>query len=96
VEKSTFTWQYDLVREKLIEMRKNAKLSQRALAAKLGRERSFVARIELAERRLDLVEFSWVCKACGVEPAAAGMELLKRFASDDKHGRRGRRSTPRK
>lgn len=49
-------------------MRKGAKLSQRQLADKLGRERSFVSRIELGERRLDAVELYWVCRACGQNP----------------------------
>jgi transcriptional regulator with XRE-family HTH domain len=59
VEKSVFTPLYDLFRMQLIA---TAGLNQRELAKKLGRERSFVVRIELGERRLDVVEFFWVCQ----------------------------------
>lgn len=48
---------------RLIELRKNAGLSQRQLAERLGREQSVVARIELGERRLDVVELFRLLKA---------------------------------
>ena len=49
-------------------MRKAAGLTQRQLAKRLKREHSFVSRIELGERRLDVVEFYWVCRACDQDP----------------------------
>ena len=55
-------------------------MSQRQLAAKLGRERSFVGRIEVGDRRVDLVEFHWICRACGYDPVEVGTELLEEFA----------------
>jgi DNA-binding XRE family transcriptional regulator len=63
VHQSLLTPHYDAFRAKLVAMREAAGLTQRELAAKLGRERSFVSRIELGERRLDVVEFYWVCRA---------------------------------
>lgn len=89
MEKSTFTPLYDAVRAKLVEMRRSAGLTQRQLADKLGRERSFVGRIEVGERRVDLVEFFWICRACGQDPERAGHELLKSFSRLEP--RRGRR-----
>ena len=47
MEKSTHTADYDALRAKMVEMRKAAKLNQRQLAAKLGREHSFVGRMEI-------------------------------------------------
>lgn len=41
----------------LLAMRQKAGLTQRDLAKKLGREHSFVWRIEAGERRLDVIEF---------------------------------------
>ena len=61
-------------------MRKEAGLTQHQLASKLRREQSFVARIELGERRLDLVEFFWVARACRVSPDKAASELMRFFA----------------
>jgi transcriptional regulator with XRE-family HTH domain len=79
LEKSTFTPQYQVLRKKLVSMRKGAGLSQRELASRLKRVRSFVENIELGERRVDLVEFVWICQACKVKPAEAILELLKGF-----------------
>ncbi len=79
MEKSTFTPLYDLFRAELVAMRKSAKLTQRQLAEKLGREHSFVSRIELGERRLDVVEFYWVCRALGQDPAKVAQRLMKKF-----------------
>ncbi len=72
MEKSTFTPLYDLLRARLVEVRKSAGLTRRDLAARLGRERSFVARVEGGERRVDLVEFYWICRACGAWTAGNG------------------------
>lgn len=57
-------------------MRKSASLTQRALADKLGRERSFIARIELGERRLDVLEFRQYCLACGTVPGDEAKRLM--------------------
>ena len=59
--KSVHTPAYEKVMAELVAMREKAGLTQRQLAKKLNREYSFVWRIETGERRLDLVEFYWVC-----------------------------------
>ena len=53
----------------LREARIEAKLTQHDVAGKMGRQQSFVAKIEGCERRLDVVEFVDLCHAIGVEPA---------------------------
>ena len=65
-----------MLREKIVEFRKKAHLTQRELAKRLGKEHSFVARIELGERRVDVAEFYWICKACGVSPQRKASELM--------------------
>ncbi len=90
MEKSTFTPQYEALRARLVEMRKAAGLTQRELAERLGRERSFVGRIELGERRLDVVEFFWVSRACGQEPATISAELMQEFGRLEDRKRRKR------
>lgn len=47
------------------------KLSQRALADRLGKPHSFVAKYEIADRRLDVAEFVRVLRALEVEPIEA-------------------------
>lgn len=67
------------VHEKIVEIRKKAGFTQRHLAKKLGREHSFVARIEQGERRVDLVELYLICKACKVKPEKVIRDLIGKF-----------------
>lgn len=60
-------------------MRQAAGLTQRELAKALGREHSLIARIELGERRIDLIEFYWICKACGDSPEKTATKIMKVF-----------------
>ena len=60
-------------------MREEAGLTQRDLAEKMDRENSFIWRIEHGERRLDVVEFFWVCNALGQDAKAVYAELAKEF-----------------
>ena len=69
------------VHKKIVEIRKGAGYTQRELAKKLGREHSFVARIEQGERRVDLVELYLICKACRASPVKAILDLLSKFDS---------------
>lgn len=46
----------------LSEARKKAGLTQQQLAETLGRPQSFVAKYELGERRLDVIEFLSIVK----------------------------------
>jgi transcriptional regulator with XRE-family HTH domain len=52
----------------LVEARKARGLSQRTLADRLGKPRSFVSKIENRERRLDFVEFVAIARALDLEP----------------------------
>jgi transcriptional regulator with XRE-family HTH domain len=83
MQKSTFTPLYEILKSMLVNMRKAAGLTQRQLAERLKREHSFVSRIELGEHRLDIVEFYWVCLACGQNPKTVYNELIKEFAKLD-------------
>jgi transcriptional regulator with XRE-family HTH domain len=89
MEKSTFSPLYEPVRRKLVDMRERAGFTQRDLAAKLNRERSFVSRLELGERRLDLVEFYWLTMACGQDPAQIAAELMNELAGVEGREKRG-------
>lgn len=77
MKKSTHTPEYQLVLKKLVEMRHAAGLTQRELATLLKREYSFIWRIEKGERRLDLVEFRWVCQALNVSPEKIYRDLMQ-------------------
>lgn len=55
-------------------------LTQRDLAERLGREQSFVGRVETGQRRIDLVELVWIARACGADPRAAVAEITEAIA----------------
>lgn len=58
---------YTEFRKALVKARKEAGLTQAALAAKLGRPQSFISKYENGERRLDVVEFVEVAEAIGFD-----------------------------
>lgn len=51
-------------------MRTDANLSQAALAKHLEKPPSYVAKSELGERRLDVLELIAWCRACAADPCA--------------------------
>jgi len=61
-----FSDEYSVVREVLIGARHEAGLSQRALAARLGKTGSHVAMIERGQRRVDLLEFCRIADSLGI------------------------------
>ncbi|KAJ8134482.1 hypothetical protein OY671_012305, partial [Metschnikowia pulcherrima] len=54
--------------DSLVAVRKSADIRQQALAKKLGRPQSFVAKYENGERRLDIIEFTAIARALGADP----------------------------
>jgi transcriptional regulator with XRE-family HTH domain len=52
--------------ELLRQVRVEAGLRQVDLAKKLRQPQSFVSKYESGERRLDLLELTQVCRACGI------------------------------
>jgi transcriptional regulator with XRE-family HTH domain len=58
--------------------RHEAGLSQKAVADRLGKPPSFVAKIELGERRLDLVEFVAIARVFGL----TAEDLMARIAAE--------------
>ena len=81
MKKTIYTKQSKELIEAMVDMRTRAELTQRDLAERLNKHQSFVAKCELGERRIDLVEWYWICEACGFDPIKETSKLLKRFAS---------------
>ena len=79
MNKTIYSRQGECLRETILELRRKAGLNQRQLAARLKRERNLIGRLELGERRLDVVEFYWICKACGVNPEAVARKLMRKL-----------------
>jgi transcriptional regulator with XRE-family HTH domain len=95
VEKSISSELYKEIIFALVELRKSAGLTQRGLAARLQREPSFVAKVELGERRVDLLEFYRICKVCKQKPSVVILRLIKRFEGLDRGRNRHGMSTGR-
>lgn len=79
MRKTIYTKQAKLIQESIKRLRQEAGLTQRELCRRLGREHSFISKIELGERRVDLAEFYWICQACGVAPLKVISKLLGEF-----------------
>ena len=78
--KTIHSQQGEHVREALVKLRESAGLTQRQLARKLRREHSLISRLELGERRVDVVELFWICQACGADPVRTASTLMRQFA----------------
>ena len=66
---------YDAAIAKLTATRKQADLTQRDLARKLGKPASWIAKIEGKERRLDIIEFVAIARALNLNEA----DLLRKL-----------------
>lgn len=67
----------------LKEARARAGLRQEDLAARLGRDQTFVSLIERGQRRVDVVEFHEIALAIGEDPAVLFGVFLRRVALGD-------------
>ena len=59
---------YKTLLELLVAARRQKGLNQTELGKRLGRRQTFVSKIELGERRLDLVEFLILADVLDVDP----------------------------
>lgn len=67
---------------RIVAARSAARLTQRELAERLGKPPSFIAKIELGERRLDIVEFIALARALRLDPAEFVGSLDAELGSD--------------
>ncbi|HEB94380.1 MAG TPA: XRE family transcriptional regulator [Gammaproteobacteria bacterium] len=59
----------------LKQAREDQGISMRELASRLDEPHSFVQKVEIMERRLDVFEYTLYCEALGVDPMQ-GMKIL--------------------
>jgi ribosome-binding protein aMBF1 (putative translation factor) len=76
-----FSDEYEVVRAVLIGARRDAGLSQRALAARLGKTGSHVAMIERGQRRVDLLEFCRIADSLGVSADALVQRISEQLGA---------------
>jgi transcriptional regulator with XRE-family HTH domain len=68
MQKSLKSPEYARLIEILVAVRHASGVRQQALAKKLGKPQSFIAKYEGGERRLDVVEFITIAQALGADP----------------------------
>jgi transcriptional regulator with XRE-family HTH domain len=68
--------------ELLVETRVRLGVSQRELAERLAKPRSFVTKIEARERRVDMVEFVAIARALGISAGQLMSELADALPDD--------------
>jgi transcriptional regulator with XRE-family HTH domain len=78
MQKSLKSAEYARLIEILVAARHKSGIRQQALAKRLGRSQSFIAKYEGGERRIDVVEFVTIARALGADP----LKLFKQFLSD--------------
>ena len=71
---------YRALRDLVRQAREDAGLTQRDLAARLKRDRSYVWKTEQGERRMDVVDVIRWCAACDCDP----MDLFKQVAESSR------------
>ena len=84
MRKTIFSKQGKLIQEAIKTVRDEAGLTQRELCRRLGKEHSFISKCELGERRVDIAEFYWICKASDANPEVEIKKLIKAFVRLDK------------
>ena len=73
--KTLRTKRHRLLCQLLAQSRRDANLTQRQLAERLGKPHSYIAKIENGERRLDVIEFLDLAKAAEVN----ALDLMNRL-----------------
>jgi transcriptional regulator with XRE-family HTH domain len=68
----------------MIAARKEAQLTQEALAKSLQKPQSFVAKYENGERRLDVVEFLVITHIIGVDPCDFIRKIEQQISEDSR------------
>ena len=76
---SMVTAAHDALVAAVVQLRKNAGLTQRQLAEALGREQNLIGRIETGQRRIDLIEWVGICQACKADPELEIAKLVRQI-----------------
>lgn len=80
--KSVFGGAHRHLVETLAAARRRSGLTQRALAAKLGKDQSFISIIEGGQRRVDVIEFFAIARALGESPVKLIREIEASLPND--------------
>jgi len=88
MQKSLKSTEYERLIALLVALRNKAEIRQQALAKKLGKPQSFVAKYEGGERRIDLVEFVAIVRALEGDP----VRLFREFVAGESRAKSARKA----
>ena len=66
----------------LVAARRERRITQQQLAERIGKPQSYVAKIEGAERRLDVVEFIALARALDLDPSTFFAKIVTALDAD--------------
>lgn len=75
MEKTIYSEDYARLLQWLRDQRKEKGVTMRELGERLGVIHSWIGKVELGERRLDLIEYAQYCRALGLDPHE-GLDLI--------------------
>ena len=79
MKKTIYSKQAAIIAERIRLIRASSGLTSRNLSKVLGKGHSFISNCEVGERRIDMAEFYWICKACKASPRKEASELMESF-----------------
>lgn len=77
--KSVFTGAHQHLVDALVEARRKSGLTQAQLAAKVGKDQTYISIIERSQRRVDVLEFYALASAMGVDPVKLFTDVVRRL-----------------
>jgi len=75
--KAKFSPAYDTLRSALVKAREAAGLRQQDVAKRLKRPQSYVSKVELGERRIDVIEYIEFTRAIGIDAVRILRQVIK-------------------
>lgn len=79
--KTVFTGAHQHIVDVLVEARRQSGLTQAQLAAKVGKDQTYISLIERSQRRVDVLEFVALARAMGVDPDTLFANVVKRLSN---------------
>jgi transcriptional regulator with XRE-family HTH domain len=79
MSKSAFTAAHSVLVSALAQTRRDMELQQADLAAKLGKDQSYISNIERGQRRVDVVEFYAIARAMDIDPIELFAQIVSKF-----------------
>lgn len=83
LRKSIHSFEHEFLRQYLVNRRKELELTQRELAKRMGVIYSFIGKVEIGDRRLDIIEFIQYCAAIELDPTKVINEIKNKVIQEN-------------